>query len=60
MTTKFILEIALDNDAFQPDWKGGVVCMLRNIQRQITDCVEELTLYDQNGNKVGFYRVTTE
>lgn len=58
MTTKFVLEIEIENSAFDVDWKPEVIYILRNVSRKLTEGETESVLHDHNGNRVGSYRVS--
>lgn len=58
MTTKFVLEIEMENSAFDVDWKPEVIYILRNVNKKLTEGETKSELLDHNGNRVGFYRVS--
>ena len=50
---KFKLEIALDNDAFYPNYEYELSRQLRRIADKIQQGEEDFLIYDFNGNNVG-------
>ena len=50
---KFKLEIALDNDAFYPNYEYELSRQLRLVADKIEQGVDYVVIFDVNGNKVG-------
>ena len=57
---KFILEINLDNDAFQFNRDDGIKHCLTQVISKLTKGIPNYAIFDVNGNKVGFYGITIE
>ena len=53
--SKFTIEIATDNDAFQPDWQYETERILREAIEWIRQGHFDRQLYDINGNTIGSY-----
>lgn len=57
MTTKFKLEISMDNAAFSEDWKAEVMRILARVRYDLSEGFPDGVIRDYNGNVVGSYRV---
>lgn len=51
--TKFVVEIDCDNAAFEDNMSGEVGRLLMNAARLVDSGLENLPLFDINGNNVG-------
>lgn len=61
---KFLLEISIDNDAFGDEPSAEIGRILRGAAREVCETWDADTspthLHDINGNRVGFYCLSTK